>query len=233
MAINTITMTPAIYKNMPFDTVTDFAPVLKLTEAGYALAVHPGVAAKDMASLVSLSKKTPGMMNYASPGNGTPHHLAMELFKTDAGLDATHVPYKGLQGALTDLIGGQVQMMFATVHSLKPHAQAGRVRLLATTGTARSAYSPDVPTFREQGVSVMDNVDSWYAVMAPARTPTELVQRLNRDFTEVLNQEDIKSALSQQGMVVRTSTPEQLGILLKSDLARWKKVVSDARIAAD
>ena len=233
MAINTITMTPAIYKNMPFDTVTDFAPDLKLTEAGYALAVHPGVAAKDMASLVSLSKKTPGMMNYASPGNGTPHHLAMELFKTDAGLDATHVPYKGLQGALTDLIGGQVQMMFATVHSLKPHAQAGRVRLLATTGTARSAYSPDVPTFREQGVSVMDNVDSWYAVMAPARTPTELVQRLNRDFTEVLNQEDIKSALSQQGMVVRTSTPEQLGILLKSDLARWKKVVSDARIAAD
>jgi tripartite-type tricarboxylate transporter receptor subunit TctC len=157
----------------------------------------------------------------------------MELFKTDAGLDATHVPYKGLQGALTDLIGGQVQMMFATVHSLKPHVQAGRVRLLATTGTARSAYSPDVPTFREQGVSVMDNVDSWYAVMAPARTPTELVQRLNRDFTEVLNQEDIKSALSQQGMVVRPSTPEQLGILLKSDLARWKKVVSDARIAAD
>jgi tripartite-type tricarboxylate transporter receptor subunit TctC len=226
-------MTPAIYKNMPFDTATDFAPVLKLTEAGYALAVHPSVAAKDMASLVALSKKSPGVMNYASPGNGTPHHLAMELFKSSSGLDGTHVPYKGLQGALTDLIGGQVQMMFATVHSLRPHAQAGRVRLLATTGTARSASSPDVPTFREQGVNVMDNVDSWYAVMAPARTPPDLVQRLNRDFIEVLNQEDVKAALSQQGMVVRTTTPDQLGALIRSDIARWKKVVNDARIVAD
>ena len=233
MAINTITMTPAIYKNMPYDTVNDFAPVLKLTEAGYALAVHPSVTAKDMSALVAQSKKSPGSMNYASPGNGTPHHLAMELFKSASGLDATHVPYKGIQGALTDLVGGQVQMMFGTVHSLKPHTQSGRVRLLATTGTSRSAQAPDVPTFKEQGIAVMDHVDAWYAVMAPARTPSDLIQRLNRDFIEVMNQDDVKAALTQQGMVVRPSTPEQLGTLIKSDLARWKKVVTDARIAAD
>ena len=233
MAINTITMTPAIYKNMPYDTVNDFAPVLKLTEAGYALAVHPSVTAKDMSALVAQSKRSPGSMNYASPGNGTPHHLAMELFKSASGLDATHVPYKGIQGALTDLVGGQVQMMFGTVHSLKPHTQSGRVRLLATTGTSRSAQAPDVPTFKEQGIAVMDHVDAWYAVMAPARTPSDLIQRLNRDFIEVMNQDDVKAALTQQGMVVRPSTPEQLGTLIKSDLARWKKVVTDARIAAD
>lgn len=233
MAINTITMTPAIYKNMPYDTANDFAPVLKLTEAGYALAVHPSVTAKDMSALVAQSKKSPGSMNYASPGNGTPHHLAMELFKSASGLDATHVPYKGIQGALTDLVGGQVQMMFGTVHSLKPHTQSGRVRLLATTGTSRSAQAPDVPTFKEQGIAVMDHVDAWYAVMAPARTPSDLIQRLNRDFIEVMNQDDVKAALTQQGMVVRPSTPEQLGTLIKSDLARWKKVVTDARIAAD
>ena len=233
MAINTITMTPAIYKNMPYDTANDFAPVIKLTEAGYALAVHPSVTAKDMSALVAQSKKSPGSMNYASPGNGTPHHLAMELFKSASGLDATHVPYKGIQGALTDLVGGQVQMMFGTVHSLKPHTQSGRVRLLATTGTSRSAQAPDVPTFKEQGIAVMDHVDAWYAVMAPARTPSDLIQRLNRDFIEVMNQDDVKAALTQQGMVVRPSTPEQLGTLIKSDLARWKKVVTDARIAAD
>ena len=233
MAINTITMTPAIYKNMPYDTANDFAPVLKLTEAGYALAVHPSVTAKDMSALVAQSKRSPGSMNYASPGNGTPHHLAMELFKSASGLDATHVPYKGIQGALTDLVGGQVQMMFGTVHSLKPHTQSGRVRLLATTGTSRSAQAPDVPTFKEQGIAVMDHVDAWYAVMAPARTPSDLIQRLNRDFIEVMNQDDVKAALTQQGMVVRPSTPEQLGTLIKSDLARWKKVVTDARIAAD
>ena len=233
MAINTVTMTPAVYKNMPFDPATDLAPVLKMAEAGYALAVHPSVAAKDLATLVSLTKSKPNSVNYASPGNGTPHHLAMELLKLSTGMDATHVPYKGIQGALTDLIGGQVQMMFATLHSLKPHVSAGRVRLLAATGASRSSTAPDVPTFREQGVSAMDPVDSWYAVLAPAKTPAALIQRLNKDFAEVLSSEEVKSALLQQGMVVKTSTPEQLATQIKSDLARWKKVVGDAGIAAD
>ena len=233
MAINSLTMTPAIYKNMPFDVVADFAPVAKLAEAGYAFAVHPGVPAKDMASLMALIKKSGGKINYASPGNGTPQHLAMELFKSHYSLDILHVPYKGIQGALTDLMGGQVQMMFATVHSMRPLEQAGKVRFLAVSGQARNPIAPEIATFKEQGIDVMEGIDAWYAVLAPGRTPPEIVARLNRDFLEVVNAEDVKSALAKQGLSIRTSTPAQLGALVKSDLARWKKVVADARIEAN
>ena len=233
MAINSLTMTPAIYKNMPFDVVVDFAPVAKLAEAGYAFAVHPGVPAKDMASLMALIKTSGGKINYASPGNGTPQHLAMELFKSHYSLDILHVPYKGIQGALTDLMGGQVQMMFATVHSMRPLEQAGKVRFLAVSGQARNPIAPEIATFKEQGIDVMEGIDAWYAVLAPGRTPPEIVARLNRDFLEVVNAEDVKSALAKQGLSIRTSTPAQLGALVKSDLARWKKVVADARIEAN
>lgn len=233
MAINSFTMTPAVYKNMQFDAVADFSPVAKLAEAGYALAVNPDVPAKDMASLIDHIKKSGGKVNYATPGNGTPQHLAMELFKSNQRLDVMHVPYKGIQGALTDLMGGQVQMMFATVHSMRPLAEAGKVRLLAVTGQARNPLAPAIPTFKEQGIGVMDSVDAWYAVMAPARTPPEVVARLNRDFVEVMNSEEVKSALEKQGLSIRTSTPAQLAALVKSDMARWLKVVRDAHIEAD
>jgi tripartite-type tricarboxylate transporter receptor subunit TctC len=233
MAINTFTMTPAVYAKLPYDPVRDFEPIGKLTEAGYALAVNPQIKAKDLAELIALSKAKPDAMYYASPGNGTPHHLAMELLKQSTGLQATHVPYKGLQGALTDLMGGQVQMMFATVHSLRPHVQAGRLKWVASTGTARPAATQEPPTFREQGVMAMDAVDAWYGVLAPARTPAWVVQRLNKDFVAALNQADVQAALAQQGMTVNTSTPAQFSVLIKNDLLRWKKVVTDAGIVAD
>ncbi len=233
MAINSFTMTPALYKKLPFDAVADFAPVAKLAEAGYAFAVHPSVPAKDMASMMALIKKSNGKINYASPGNGTPQHLAMELLKLQYGLDITHIPYKGIGGALTDLAGGQVQMMFATVHSLRPFAESGKVNELATTGQVRNALAPSVPTFKEQGIDVMDSVDAWYAVIAPAKTPTDVIARINRDFIDVINMDDIKSALGKQGLAIRTSTPAQLGALIKSDMVRWQKVVTDSKIEPD
>lgn len=233
MAINSFTMTPALYKKLPFDAVADFTPVAKLAEAGYAFAVNPGVPAKDMASMLDLIKKSNGKINYASPGNGTPQHLAMELLKLQYGLNVMHIPYKGIQGALTDLAGGQVQMMFATVHSLRPLVEGGKVRELAATGTVRNPLAPNVPTFKEQGIDVMDSVDAWYAVLAPARTPADVVARINKDFIEVLNMDDVKAALAKQGLTIRTSTPAQLGALIKSDMARWQKVVTDAKIEAD
>ena len=233
MAINSFTMTPAIYKNLPFDAVADFAPVAKLAEAGYAFAVNPAVPAKDMKSLMELVRKSSGQINYGTPGNGTPQHLAMELLKLTYGLDILHVPYKGIQGALTDLMGGQVQMMFATVHSTRPLEQAGKLRFLATTGAVRNPIAPEIPTFKEQGIDVMDSVDAWYAVLAPGRTPPDLVARLNRDFLEVMNSEEVKAALGKQGLAVRTSSPAQLATIIKSDMARWQKVVTAARIAAD
>jgi tripartite-type tricarboxylate transporter receptor subunit TctC len=233
MAINTFVMTPALYKSLPYDPVKDFEPVAKLAEAGFALAVNPSVPAKDMKSLFAYARNNPGKINYASPGNGTPQHLAMELLKSEMALDIVHVPYKGIAGALTDLIGGQVQMMFGSVPSLRPYAQAGQLRLLAVTGGARNALAPEVPTFREQGISVMDSVDAYYFVLAPARTPPDLVARLNRDFIAVMNQDDVKSELAKLGLSVRTSSAEQLREQLKVDLPRWKAVVTKAGITAD
>ena len=233
MAINSFTMTPAIYKSMPFDAVADFTPVAKLAEAGYTFAVNSSEPVKDMTSLIAYLKKNDGKINYATPGKGTPQHLAMELFKAGAGVNVVHVPYKGIQGALTDLMGGQVQMMFATVHSMRPPVESGKVRMLAVTGQARNPLAPDVPTFREQGIDYMDSVDAWYAVMAPAHTPPELVARLNRDFIETMNLDDVKSALAKQGLSVRTNTPAQMVALVKSDMARWQKVVRDAHIEAE
>ena len=233
MAINTFTMTPAIYKTLPYDAVGQFEPVARLAEASFVFAINLSVPAKDMKSLVAYIKANPGHANYASPGNGTPQHLAMELLKANQHLDIVHVPYKGIAGALTDLTGGQVQMMFATIPSMRPLAQAGRVRLLAVTGPARNPLVPDVPTFREQGIDVMDSVDAWYAVLAPARTPPDVVARLNRDFIAVMNDADVKAQLAEIGITVKTGSPAQRGALIKSDLARWKTVVNAAGITAD
>ncbi len=233
MAIDSFTMAPALYKSMAYDPVADFAPVVKLADASYAFAVHPSVPAKDMRELIAYLGKSPGKLNYASPGNGTPHHLAMEMFKSQSGLDILHVPYKGISGALTDLMGGQVQLMFGSVHSLRPFAQSGKLRLLAVTGAARSPVLPEVPTFREQGIAGMDSGDAYFFVLAPARTPAALVERLNRDFSAVLNADDVKAELAKLGLSVRTGSPTQLGDAVKADLARWRKVVADARITAD
>lgn len=233
MAINTFTMTPAIYKNLGFDPIGDFSPITKLAESGFAFAVNPNVPAKDIKSLIALAKKNGGKLNYASPGNGTPHHLAMELFKTSYQLDILHVPYKGIQGALTDLMGGQVQMMFATVHSTRPLEQAGKMRFLAVTGDTRNPSVPDIPTFKEQGIQDMEGIDAWFAVLAPGRTPTETISRINRDVIDVMNAPDTKAELAQKGLNVATSTPAQLATVIKTDLARWKKVVTEANIVAD
>lgn len=233
MAINTLTIAPAIYKNAGFDPVADFSPVTQLAAAGFAFVVNPAVPAQDMKPLIALAKKDPGKMLYASPGNGTPQHLAMELFKLRYQLDIMHVPYRGIQGAWTDLIGGQVQMMFATVHSTRPLEQAGKLRFLGVTGDARNPIAPEIPTFKEQGINDLDGIDAWYAVLAPARTPADTVARLNRDFLEVINSADIKADLAQKGLTVKTSTPSELAALIRNDQARWKKLVVDAGITAD
>ena len=233
MAINTFTMTPAIHKAPGFDPVTGFEPITLMAKSGFAFAVNPKVPAKDMKSLLELARQSPGKLNYASPGNGTPHHLAMELLKAGQQVDVFHVAYKGIQNALTELMGGQVQMMFATVHSTRQLEQTGHMRYLAVTGDTRHPGAPNVPTFKEQGIEGMDGIDAWFAVLAPARTPSELVARLNRDFHEVVNHPDTKAELAQAGLTVSTSTPAQLATVIKTDLARWKKVVTEARITAD
>ncbi len=233
MAINTMTMAANLYRNLPFDPLADFEPVGRLATGGYMLVAHPGVSATDLRAFLAMVRAAPGRSNYASPGVGTPHHLAMELFKLRGGFDVVHVPYKGLAGAVTDLLGGQVQVMFASVHSVLPHVQAGRLRPLAITGEQRSALVPAVGTFREQGFDTMDSIDSWYAVIAPARTSTALVARLNSDFAAVIGQPSVREQLKGQGLVVATNSPEAMKALLRDDLVRWGRVVTEARISAE
>ena len=230
MAINTLTMAPNLYKRVPFDPTTDFTPVMKMAVANFAIVVHPNIGAADLPGVIALAKAKPGQINFGSPGNGTPHHLAMELMKQQLGFDMLHVPYRGISNATTDLMGGQVQLMFASVHSMLPHVRSGRLRMLASTGATRSAVTPNVPVFREYGIEFMDAVDAWYAVLAPAKTSPDLVKTLHRDVSAVLALPEVKEQMAAQGLVIQISSPEQLGSLIQSDSARWKKTIADAKI---
>ncbi len=234
VTVNTYTITPALFKNLPYDPVADLAPVSRIALATYTFAVNPNVfPAKTMQEAIALIRASPGKYNFASPGSGTPHHVGMELIKQRLGLDVVHVPYKGFAGAMTDLVGGQVHMMFTLIHSSIPHVRSGRLRALAVTGAQRSPQYPGAPTFREQGSDFMDDVDAWYAVMAPGRTPSELIARLNADINAVMGLADVRDHLVKQGMIPVTSTSDELAALIKSDLARWAKVVADANIKVD
>ena len=234
VTVNTYTITPALFKNLPYNPLTDLAPVSKIALATYTFVVNPAVfPAASMQEAVALIRANPGKYFYASPGNGTPHHVGMELIKLRLGLNATHVPYKGFAGAMTDLVGGQVHMMFTLIHSSIPHVRSGRIRALAVTGAQRSPQYPEAPTFREQGIDFMDDMDAWYAVMAPGRTPPELVARVNADVNAVMGLADVRDHLVKQGMIPVTSTPGELAALIRSDLARWAKVVADAKIKMD
>jgi tripartite-type tricarboxylate transporter receptor subunit TctC len=229
---NTFAMAPALLKKLPFDPLADFAPVGRVAVSSYALAVNAQLPAKDFAGLVALARAKPGQLHYGTPGNGTPHHLAMELMKQRTGLDIVHVPYKGAAGAITDLLGGQVQMMFAPVPTLLPHARSGKLRFLAVTGE-REPQVPEVPAFRELGMEFMDAVDSWFALLAPGKTPAALVQRIGEDMRAVMDTAEAREALVKLGLRPSLSTPEELGAQIRSDLARWAKVVADGKIAAD
>ena len=186
-----------------------------------------------MQEAIALIRQNPGKYFFASPGSGTPHHIGMELIKLRLGLNATHVPYKGFAGAMQDLIGGQVQMMFTLVHSSIPHAKSGRIKILGVTGTQRSPQLPEAPTFREQGIDFMDDVDAWYAVLGPAKIAPELAARLNADVNGVMALPEVKQNLLGQGLIPVTSTPEALAALIKSDLSRWAKVIDEAKITVD
>jgi tripartite-type tricarboxylate transporter receptor subunit TctC len=234
VTVNTYTITPALFANLPYDPVKDLAPISKIALATYTFAVNPSVfPANSMQEAVALIRANPGKYFFASPGSGTPHHVGMELIKQRLGLEATHVPYKGFAGAMTDLVGGQVHMMFTLIHSSIPHVRAGKIRALAVTGAERSAQYPEAPTFREQGIDFMDDVDAWYAVMAPGKSPAALVARLNADVNAVMALPDLREQLIRQGMIPVTSGPAELAALIKADLARWAKVVKDANIKVD
>jgi tripartite-type tricarboxylate transporter receptor subunit TctC len=227
-----LTMSPPFYKDMPYNPARDLAPVAGLGKTTHGLAVHASVPATTVAQFLALAKAKPGTLNYGSPGNGTPSHLNMELFKQQVGIDVVHVPYKGQADMIAGLVSGSIDAAFASLGQFLGHVQAGKLRILAVTGDRRSAVVPGVPAFNEANVAEMDT-EPWVAVFAPAKTPRELVLLLNREIAAVADQPPVRETLANLGMASFQTTPEALGELVRKDLARWQRVVTGAGIKAD
>jgi len=217
-------ISPHVYKSIPYDAIKDFTPVMRLAEGPYVLAVHPSLPVKNVADLIALAKAKPGVIDFASSGNGSSQHLVGALFCSMAGVQLNHVPYKGSNQAMNDVIGGQVKVTFAGVPNVLPNVASGKLKALAVTTSTRYAEMPDVPTIAEAGVPGYD-ATIWLGLIAPRNTPHEIVQKLNADITRILSTPEAKKLMASAGVDVATSTPEQFGQLLQSEMDRWGKVV--------
>jgi tripartite-type tricarboxylate transporter receptor subunit TctC len=232
VTVNTFTITPSLYKSLPYDPVNDFTPIAKLGVGNVALVVNAQVPAKNFEEFIALAKSEPGKMSYGSPGKGTPQHLAMEVLKKRYGLDILHVPYKGAAGANTDLLGGQIQLAVLPVHTALPFVRAGKVRMLAVSGDKRSTFAPDIPSLAELGAGNVD-LSLYFWLAGPAGLPADKVAQMNREVDAVLAMPEVKEQLAKQGMIPATGSPAQLGDTIKQDIDRWKQFVTEQKITAD
>jgi len=231
-SIGNLAFTPALRARLPYDPVRDFAPVTLLATSAFIMVVNPTVPAKSVKELIALAKARPGAFNYASAGQGSSLHMTAEIFKLATATDLVHVAYKGSAPALTDLVAGQVQIMFGTMPATLPLVKAGKLRALGVSGAKRSAAAPDVPTIAEAGVPGFE-VLNWYGIVAPSKTPAEIVQKLNRDFLAALNSPQMMEALHAQGLEAAGGTPESFAALIRSEIAKYAKVVKAADIRAE
>ncbi|WP_205964197.1 tripartite tricarboxylate transporter substrate binding protein [Ramlibacter agri] len=222
---NTHTVNETLIANKPFKLMTDFVGVAPINSSDLMLVVHPSVPAKTLPELIALAKSKPGKMNYASSGNGTPYHMAGELFKHLAGVDIVHVPYKGSSGARTDVMGGQVDMMFDAVTTMAPIAKEGKVRALATTGLTRTT---DLPTVAETVPNYEATI--WLGLMAPKGTPQAIVDKLNAEVRKIVAQPDVKASWAKQGAMPMSMTPAEFTTYLNQDIAKWGTIVKAAGI---
>jgi tripartite-type tricarboxylate transporter receptor subunit TctC len=232
VTVNTLVMNPALYKALPFDPVKDFAPISVAAWGSLLLAVAPGAKIDSVAQLVQAAKANPGKLNYGSPGIGTPHHLAMELFKNVTGADITHVPYKGTAGAITDLLGGQINVMFVPIHVALPHVKSGKLKALALGSAKRHPTAPELATLTELGIPGVE-VDMWYGFLAPQGTPRDIIAKLNAELKAILALPDIQTSFATQGLDPATSTPEEFQTMIERDAVKWARVVQQARISAE
>ena len=217
----------SLYSKLPYDPVKDFAPVSPTGAATIVLVAHPSLQAKTVKELTALGKSKPGKINWGSPGTGTPHHLAGEMFKTLTGIDMVHIPYKGAAPAIVDLLGGQVSLAFVSLPAALPHIRAGKLTALGTSGPQRSAVAPDVPTIAEAGFPGYE-LENWYGLLAPAGTPRPVITKLNGEIVKILQAPDVKERLNSQGFEIRTSTPEQFAAYIKAEIVKWAKIVKDS-----
>lgn len=226
------TIAPGLLPKMPFDAQKDFAHIITAASAPHVLVVHPGLPVKTVQDFIALAKAKPGTMNYGSGGNGTNTHLGGELFKTAAGIDLVHIPYKGAGAVLTDLMAGQVQALVTSLPTALPHIRSGKLRALVVTSEARSPLLPDVPSAKEAKLPTFV-MDFWVGFAAPAGTPQPVVDKLNQAFVAALNSDDGKRRLAEQGLTPVANTPAQASQLAASEMKRWAAVVKTANIKAD
>ena len=229
---NTHTVNESLMPNKPFVLMRDFVGVAPINSSDLVLVVHPSVKANTIAELIAQAKAEPGKMSYASSGPGTPYHMAGELFKSMAGVDILHVPYKGSAGARTDVLGGQVQMMFDAVTVMSQHAREGKVKALGTSGTTRSSVLPGVPTIAEAGVPGYETT-IWLGVMAPKGTPAAVVAKLNAEIGRIVSRQDVRDDWAKQGAVPMTMTPAEFARHLEQDIVKWERVVKVSGAKAD
>ncbi len=225
--ISTLAINAVTFAKMPYDPVASFAPVSMVAIQPLVIAVHPSVPAKTLGELVALAKSQPGKLNFGTAGSSI--YLAVEFFNTAAGIRMNHVPYKGSSPAITDLVGGQIQVLFDPFSSLYPQVRSGKARGLAVTTLKRSAQAPNLPTVAELGFPGFD-VSSWQGIVVPAATPRDVVDRLHRDVVKVLASQDVRDQFAQHSAEASPSTPEQFGAYIRQEITRWKKVADDAGV---
>jgi len=230
--ISTHAINASLYKKLPYDPVKDFVPITLIARVPNLLVVNPDVPAKSVKELIALMKANPGKYTFASSGNGTSQHLSGELFKSMAGVDMQHIPYKGSPPALQDVVGGQVTMTFDNITTAWPLAKAGKLRALAVTTAKRSPIAPDVPTLAESGLAGYE-VGSWQGVFAPAGTPPDVIKRLNTEIVKIINMPDVRAKLEALGAEPVGNSSDEFATIVKSEVAKWAKVVKESGAHVD
>jgi len=232
MMSNTQTVNESLIPVRPFNLLKDFVPIAPINYSDLVLVAHPSVPAQNLPELIKYAKANPGKINYASSGNGTPYHMAGELFKYMAGVNMTHIPYKGSAAARTDVLSGQVAVMFDAVTTMTENIKAGKVRGLATTGRTRSTVAPELPTVNDDGVPKYEAL-IWLGMMAPAGTPDAIVQRLNTEINKIVNAPDVKATWAKQGAVAMSMTAPAFAKYVADDVAKWATIVKASGAKAD
>ena len=222
----------SLYKDAGFDSMKDFAAITMVANTPNILVVTPSVPANTVQELIDYARANPGKLNYASPGNGSPSHLATAIFENMAGIQLTHVPYKGSGPALTDMLGGQTQVWIANAPVVLQHIQSGKLRALATTSARRPAIAPNIPTLDEAGLKGYE-ADTWYGVFAPARTPVPVLDKLNADFVAALNSPEIRAIYAKEGAEIVADSRASFTERLRADVAKWKAVIADLKLKID
>lgn len=227
-----ISINPAVYKTLPYDPVKDFAPITMTTAYPYILVVNSELPAKTLQEFVALAKSKPGAMNYGSTGVGAANHLVAELFNSKAGLQMAHIPYRGTALAVGDLLGGQLSVVFGDPISVLPHIRSGRLRALAVTSLERSPVAPEVPTVAESGYPGFEAL-AWHGILAPAKTPPEIVKKLNAEIAKALADPETNKLLTNQAMQTVGNTPEAFAAFIQKDIATWKAVAAAAKVTVE